>query len=230
MDTAHPSLGLGASCPQTPRHTDRLSGRVRRRPAESSNGRRCRVGTSTAGRVTASVRCYPRRRSRAPPGGDGARRPRPRCRRRCDPNPYPSSQGSSTTSPVACGCSPPTPTNSQRALHPTPTGRQRGDQRSLTESRSLFGPPPRWPRPVTPRMTWAAHSTTPTSSWPTWPPPNPTAPTNRGQTRRPTPRAPSESQARALATVGQKQWPPAGTPRATSGQVYGRQWAEIDVP
>src|SRR5664279_4385655 len=67
-------------------------------------------------------------------------------------------------------------------------------------------------------------------SWPTWPPPNPTAPTNRGQTRRPTPRAPSESQARALATVGQKQWPPAGTSRATSGQVYGCQWAEIDVP
>ena len=27
-----------------------------------------------------------------------------------------------------------------------------------------------------------------------------------------------------------EQWPPAGTSRATSGQVYGRQWAEIDVP
>ena len=140
-DRPHDLRGPGSSYQLTPRHTDRLSGRVRRRPAESSNGRRCRVGTSTAGRVTASVRCYPRRRSRAPPGGDGARRPRRRCRCRRDPSPYPSSQGSSTTSPVARGCSPPTPTNSQRALHPTPTGRQRGDQRSLTESRSATGTP-----------------------------------------------------------------------------------------
>ena len=91
--------------------------------------------------------------------------------------------------------------------------------------RIVIRAPPRWPRPVTPRMSWAAHSTTPTSSWPTWPPPNPTAPTNRGQTRRPTPRAPSESQARALATVGQSSGhqralpgPPAGRSTAASGQ------------
>src|SRR6185436_811319 len=54
------------------------------------------------------------------------------------------------------------------------------------------------------------HSTTHTSSWPTWaPPPNLTAPINRARSNaRP---APVTSHDRALATAGQKRWPPVGT-------------------